>query len=72
MYNHCKIYCIYKELLYIGSDNPYPNYNEDHGIWIDVIGTFDFWHTKYWAPRWNQSPDADMRPDACKMSSILA
>src|SRR5256886_5764906 len=33
-YNHCKVTCVDGKLLYVGSDNAYPNYNEEHGIWI--------------------------------------
>jgi hypothetical protein len=53
MMNHCKVICTDKQLLYIGSDNCYPNYNEEHGIWIDDQKTIDAWHKGYWSPRWN-------------------
>lgn len=32
---HNKTFCVDKELLYIGSDNAYPNYNEEQGLLID-------------------------------------
>ena len=33
-FNHSKVVCVDDELLYIGSDNAYPSYNEEHGVWI--------------------------------------
>jgi phosphatidylserine/phosphatidylglycerophosphate/cardiolipin synthase-like enzyme len=53
MYNHTKAYCVDKKLLYIGSDNPYPNYNEEHGVWIDDKGAIDAWYDGNWKPRWS-------------------
>jgi hypothetical protein len=53
MYNHTKAYCVDKKLLCIGSDNPYPNYNEDHGVWIDDKAASDAWYEGNWKPRWS-------------------
>lgn len=54
MYNHTKAYCVDKKLLYIGSDNPYPNYNEEHGVWIDDEKAIDAWCKGSWKPRWDK------------------
>ncbi|KAH8727112.1 hypothetical protein GQ44DRAFT_825211 [Phaeosphaeriaceae sp. PMI808] len=70
MYNHSKAYCVDKQLLYVGSDNPYPNYNEEHGIWIDDKETINAWYEKFWTPRWNTSAEVDMSPEAGKWHSI--
>lgn len=29
---HTKTICVDRELLYVGSDNLYPSYNEEHGV----------------------------------------
>ncbi|GEM_PF-2004692 len=33
--NHCKMFLVDDNVLYIGSDNAYPQYNEQYGLWID-------------------------------------
>jgi hypothetical protein len=58
MMNHCKVICTDKKLLYVGSDNLYPNYNEEHGIWIDDTNTIEAWHKSYWTPRWAFAKEA--------------
>ena len=35
LYSHSKIVCVDKKLMYVGSDNLYPCYNEEHGIWVE-------------------------------------
>jgi hypothetical protein len=70
-YNHCKVVCCDRKLLYIGSDNPYPNYNEEHGVWVDDKEAIDRWYAGYWDPRWKPSPPADMRPEAGKFPSTM-
>lgn len=52
MMNHCKVVCTDNQLLYVGSDNCYPNYNEEHGIWIDDTDTIKAWYEGYLSPRW--------------------
>lgn len=53
-----------KKLLYVGSDNVYPNYNEEYGVWIDDKPAIDAWFEKYWTPRWIKATDANMDPRA--------
>lgn len=59
-YNHCKVICADKKLLYVGSDNLYPNYNEEYGVWIDDRPAIDAWYEKFWTPRWTTATDATM------------
>ena len=47
-YNHCKIVCVDDRLLYIGSDNAYPSYNEEHGVWIEDAAEVESWKKKFW------------------------
>jgi hypothetical protein len=35
LYSHSKIVCVEKKLMYVGSDNLYPCYNEEHGVWVE-------------------------------------
>jgi hypothetical protein len=55
MYSHSKIVCIDQKLMYVGSDNLYPCYNEEHGIWVeDGVSTSSVkdwvngFYTTYW------------------------
>lgn len=64
MFNHNKVYCIDKKLLYVGSDNPYPNYNEEFGVWIDHEKTIQKWIDNSWTPRWDAVENRDkLHPD---------
>ncbi|OAL38908.1 hypothetical protein AYO20_01659 [Fonsecaea nubica] len=47
-YNHCKIVCVDGRLLYVGSDNAYPSFNEEHGVWIEDAAEVDSWKKKFW------------------------
>jgi phosphatidylserine/phosphatidylglycerophosphate/cardiolipin synthase-like enzyme len=58
MMNHCKVLVADKKLMYIGSDNYYPSYNEEHGIWLEDSDTIKAWHKGYWTPRWKSAKDA--------------
>ena len=49
--NHTKAYCIDEKLLYIGSDNAYPNYNEEFGVWIEDATAVSAWVKNMWTPR---------------------
>ncbi|KAF3043874.1 hypothetical protein E8E11_005101 [Didymella keratinophila] len=60
MFNHCKTYCVDKKMLYVGSNNPYPNYNEEHGVWVDDEAAFEAWYDRFFSPRWETSPKAKM------------
>ncbi|KAK1757295.1 hypothetical protein QBC47DRAFT_442096 [Echria macrotheca] len=53
--NHSKVVCIDDELLYVGSDNAYPSFNEEHGVWIETKATIDAWRTGCWDHLWKLS-----------------
>lgn len=44
LFNHTKAYCIDLKLLYIGSDNCYPNYNEEFGVWVEDEHAIKEWY----------------------------
>ena len=50
---HTKTICVDEELLYVGSDNLYPSYNEEHGIWVDDRAAVQVWITDYWKVLWD-------------------
>lgn len=52
---HTKTICIDKQLLYVGSDNLYPSYNEEHGIWVDDKPALADWVENYWKVLWSRS-----------------
>ncbi|KAK0616218.1 hypothetical protein B0T14DRAFT_604565 [Immersiella caudata] len=49
---HTKTICVDEELLYVGSDNLYPSYNEEHGIWVDDKPAVQGWIKDYWNVLW--------------------
>lgn len=59
-WNHCKVVCCDKKLMYVGSDNHYASYNEEHGVWIDDVPTITQWYDHWWSPRWTQGIPANM------------
>ena len=63
-YNHCKVTYVDGKLLYVGSDNTYPNYNEEHGIWIEDQPAIESWRTTCFERRWSQAVDADLTSTA--------
>ncbi|KAK6072998.1 glycoside hydrolase family 3 protein [Seiridium cupressi] len=52
---HTKTYCIDHDLLYIGSDNPYPSYNEEHGIWVEDQAAISSWRDGFWDKLWSDT-----------------
>jgi hypothetical protein len=62
--NHCKVTSVDDKLLYVGSDNAYPNYNEEHGIWIEDKDAIHYWRWMNFERRWLQAADADLSKDA--------
>ncbi len=57
-YCHNKIVMVDDALMYVGSDNAYPCYNEEHGVWVDDKKTIQEWKTSYWQGLWDWSTDA--------------
>ena len=52
MYQHSKIVCVDRKLMYLGSDNAYPCYNEEHGFWVEDKDTVKAWLDGYFKPYW--------------------
>ncbi|KAK5654251.1 hypothetical protein OQA88_7426 [Cercophora sp. LCS_1] len=52
---HTKTICVDRELLYVGSDNLYPSYNEEHGIWVDDKPAVAGWISDYWDVLWKKA-----------------
>jgi hypothetical protein len=43
LYSHSKIVCVDRKLMYVGCDNAYPCYNEEHRVWTEDQGTINSW-----------------------------
>jgi hypothetical protein len=50
-----KVVCIDDQLLYIGSDNAYPSFNKEHGVWIENAKVIESWLTGCWKHLWTLS-----------------
>ena len=46
--NHSKVVVIDSEIMYVGSDNVYPSYNAEFGIWIDDVLSIQSYLNDYW------------------------
>ncbi|MGC2234929.1 MAG: hypothetical protein WA584_02040 [Pyrinomonadaceae bacterium] len=46
--NHSKMVIVDDSLCYIGSDNAYPSFNQEFGIWIDDQPSIQSLITNYW------------------------
>ena len=58
--NHCKIVCVDDRMLYIGSDNAYPSYNQEHGMWVENTDAVKAWKNKFWNENWKRAtPDPE-------------
>jgi phosphatidylserine/phosphatidylglycerophosphate/cardiolipin synthase-like enzyme len=57
MYSHSKIVCVDRKLMYVGSDNAYPCYNEEHGIWVEEPGKVGSWVKDFFDTYWLNSTD---------------
>ena len=57
--NHCKIVCVDDRMMYVGSDNAYPSYNEEHGVWIEDADEVENWKKKFWNDMWARAVVAD-------------
>ncbi|HEX4837679.1 MAG TPA: hypothetical protein VFV03_04050 [Solirubrobacteraceae bacterium] len=51
--NHSKLVVVDDTLCYIGSDNLYPGYNEESGIWIDEPQAIQRFVDEYWTGLWH-------------------
>ncbi len=57
--NHCKMVLVDDSVCYIGSDNAYPCWNEEFGVWIDDPTSIANFITGYWNGVWENSSVAD-------------
>lgn len=59
LYNHSKVVVVDRKVMYVGSDNAYPSYNEEHGVWVDDQPTIDGWLEGFFDPFWKlcKAPD---------------
>lgn len=59
LYSHSKIVCVDQKLMYVGSDNAYPCYNEEHGVWVEdeVNGPYNVkgWISTFFKPYFNDN-----------------
>ena len=58
-FSHSKIVCVDAKVMYIGSDNAYPSYNEEHGIWVDDKGSIGSWLKTFFEPYWAKCTTPD-------------
>ena len=54
-FKHCKDVCVDCKVLYVDSDNTYPNYDEEHGCWIEEPANVRAWLSEFYAPLWERS-----------------
>jgi hypothetical protein len=57
LYLHSKVVAVDRKVMYVGSDNAYPSYNEEHGVWIEDQGTIDGWLDGFFVDFWNMCSD---------------
>lgn len=56
---HSKFVCVDQKLAYIGSDNAYPSYNLELGLWVDDAAALQALVSDYWVPLWALSESVD-------------
>ena len=52
LYSHSKIVCVDGKLMYVGSDNAYPSYNEEHGVWFEDPNQINSWLEGFFVDYW--------------------
>jgi hypothetical protein len=64
LYSHSKIVCVDRRLMYVGSDNAYPCYNEEHGVWMGDSAKIGGWLDDFFVPYWKEckTPDDLVEP----------
>lgn len=50
---HAKLAVVDDSVCYIGSDNAYPSYNQEFGLWIDDRDSINAFIKDYWNHLWN-------------------
>jgi hypothetical protein len=56
---HSKVVAVDMKVMYVGSDNAYPQYNDQHGIWIEEQNNVGAWKTEYFEKAWDLAVYAD-------------
>lgn len=56
---HAKTVCVDRQLLYIGSDNAYPHYNEEHGCWVEEQKNVEAFMKEFYEGLWTRSTVMD-------------
>jgi phosphatidylserine/phosphatidylglycerophosphate/cardiolipin synthase-like enzyme len=56
---HAKTACVDRRMLYIGSDNAYLEYNEQHGCWVEAKPQVDAWMSDFFEGLWARSTVRD-------------
>jgi phosphatidylserine/phosphatidylglycerophosphate/cardiolipin synthase-like enzyme len=56
---HSKVVAVDMKIMYVGSDNAYPQYNDQHGIWIEEQNNVGAWKTEYFEKTWDLAVYAD-------------
>jgi len=57
--NHCKMVMVDGAMVYIGSENAYPTYNEQFGVWIEDPLSIKAFTSGYWDKAWGNSEKKD-------------
>jgi phosphatidylserine/phosphatidylglycerophosphate/cardiolipin synthase-like enzyme len=52
---HAKLVCVDRSLLYVGSDNQYPHYNEEFGCWVEDEEHIDSFFKEFYDGIWTRS-----------------
>ncbi|KAE9375127.1 hypothetical protein N431DRAFT_402426 [Stipitochalara longipes BDJ] len=52
---HTKVVCVDESLLFIGSDNAYPQYNEQFGVWIEEKDNIKAWYDDFFSGLWERA-----------------
>lgn len=68
-FSHSKIVCVDKKLMYVGSDNAYPCYNEEHGIWVEDKKTIGKWLDGFFKPYWQRCTEPEAKEETAHFAS---
>lgn len=60
--NHSKVAIVDDTLIYVGSDNAYPSYNIEFGVWTGDSALTKAFVDGYWTALWSYAVDAVLEP----------
>jgi phosphatidylserine/phosphatidylglycerophosphate/cardiolipin synthase-like enzyme len=55
IYNHSKVVVVDDHLMYVGSDNIYPSYSAERGVWVDDQEAIKKWKEGFFNGLWDRS-----------------